>query len=154
MTPEQTELIQLRARVSELEAAQRQLQIYAEDLRRTFAERRRQLGYMNELHRISTMIGSVLEPGEVMARTLEGIRRLVQNQSACIYLFEGDQAIRAACDGDEALKPAERLPTGAPPFGPILANADAAAIPDDARSLVVAMRASGVAVGALHLIRT
>ena len=66
MTPEQTELIQLRARVRELEAAQRQLEIYAEDLRRTFAELRRQLGHMNELHRVSTMIGSVLEPGEVI----------------------------------------------------------------------------------------
>src|SRR5215207_2320557 len=100
-SPEQTELDTLRARVRELEAAQRQLEIYAEDLRRTFGELRRQLGYMSELHRISTMIGSVLEPGEVMARTLEGIGRLVVNQAACIYQLDGEEAVRAASDGDE-----------------------------------------------------
>ena len=154
MSPEESELTTLRARVRELEAAQRQLEIYAEDLRRTFAELRRQLGYMNELHRISTMIGSVLEPREVMARTLEGIRRLVANQAACIYLIDGDKAVRSACDGDESLLPAEQLPIDKPPLGPLLAHPDSAAIPDDARSLVVAMRASGTAVGALHLIRT
>src|SRR5215212_10457213 len=108
-SPEQAELTQLRARVRELEAAQRQLEIYAEDLRRTFGELRRQLGYMSELHRVSTMIGSVLEPREVMARTLEGVGRLVANQAACIYLIEGEEAIRAACVGDEALMPDERL---------------------------------------------
>ena len=72
MTPEQAELLQLRARVHELEAAQRQLEIYAEDLRRTFGELRRQLGHMNELHRISTVIGSVLETGEVPAIRMWG----------------------------------------------------------------------------------
>ncbi len=154
MMPEDTELTTLRARVHELEAAQRQLEIYAEDLRRTFTELRRQLGYMNELHRISTMIGSVLEPREVMARTLEGVGRLVANQAACIYLIEGDEAVRVACEGDEALLPAERLPVNETTLGPILAGSEPTSIPDDARSLVVAMRASGVAVGALHLIRT
>src|SRR3954471_17386035 len=111
MPSEQDELIQLRARVSELEAAQRQLEIYAEDLRRTFAELRRQLGYMNELHRVSTMIGSVLEPGEVTARTLEGVGRLVANQAACIYVIEEATATRAATLGDEALLPPNRLST-------------------------------------------
>jgi diguanylate cyclase (GGDEF)-like protein len=153
-TPEQSELVALRARVRELETSQRQLEIYAEDLRRTFAELRRQLGYMNELHRISTMIGSVLEPGEVMARTLEGIGRLVDNQAACIYLIDGDQAVRAASDGDEELLPPECLPIDRPPLGPTLAGRELAAIPDDAHSLVVAMRASGTLVGALLLFRT
>jgi diguanylate cyclase (GGDEF)-like protein len=134
MSPKETELTTLRARVREL---------------------RRQLGHMNELHRISTMIGSVLEPGEVMSRTLEGVGRLVENQAACIYLIEDDEAVRAACEGDEALLPPERVPlNGSTSLGPVLAGADAPSIPDDARSLVVAMRASGVAVGALHLIRT
>ena len=154
MTPEETELTTLRARVRELEAAQRQLEIYAEDLRRTFAELRRQLGYMNELHRISTMIGSVLEPREVMARTLEGVGHLVSNQAACIYLIEGDEAVRAAYEGDEALLPAERIPLNGSTLGPILAGSESPLIADDARSLVVAMRASGVTVGALYLIRT
>jgi diguanylate cyclase (GGDEF)-like protein len=153
MTPEEAELTTLRARVRDLEAAQRQLEIYAEDLRRTFAELRRQLGYMNELHRISTMIGSVLEPGEVMARTLDGIGRLVTNQAACIYLFDGDEAVRAAAEGNEALLPPTRLPISESSLAPILAGAETATITEDARYLTVAMRASGVAVGALHLIR-
>jgi diguanylate cyclase (GGDEF)-like protein len=152
-SPEQTELTQLRARVRELEAAQRQLEIYAEDLRRTFGELRRQLGYMSELHRVSTMIGAVLEPGEVMARTLEGVGRLVANQAAGIYLIEGDQAVRAAAVGDVTLLPAHRLPVGTPPIASILNGSEPAPIPEDARSLVVPMRASGMVVGVLHIIR-
>lgn len=153
MTPEQEELATLRARVRELEAGQRQLEIYAEDLQRTFAELRRQLGFMNELHRISTVIGEVLEPREVMARTLEGIGRLVANQAACIYLIEGDQVVRAAAVGDESLLPEVRLPLSQPPFDPLLSGSEPAAIPDDARSLMVAMRASGVVIGGLCLVR-
>ena len=99
LTDEQQELMQLRARVRELETSQRQLEIYAEDLRRTFGELRRQLGYMNELHRISTAIGEVLEPTEVMERTLSGLDRLVANQAVCIYLVENDAAVRTACHG-------------------------------------------------------
>ena len=154
LTPDQRELQQLRARVRELEASQRQLEIYAEDLRRTFRELRRQLGYMNELHSISTAIGEVLEPGEVMSRTLDGVSRLVANQAVGIYLIEGDMAVRAASRGDEALLPPESVPTGGPPFGELLASSEAVAIPDDARSLMVAMRAGGTTVGVLHLIRS
>lgn len=154
MSPEQTELTQLRARVRELEAAQRQLEIYAEDLRRTFAELRRQLGYMNELHRVSTMIGSVLEPREVMARTLEGVGRLVANQAGCIYLIDGHEGVRSACLGDETLLPPERISVDEAPFSSILAGAEPPTIPDDARSLLVAMRASGIVVGILHIIRS
>src|SRR5436190_20514722 len=153
-TPEQTELIHLRARVHELEASQRQLEIYAEDLRRTFAELRRQLGYMSELHGISTMIGSVLEPGEVMARTLEGVGRLVANQAACIYLVDGRGAVRSAFLGDESLLPPERVSVDEAPFSTLLDGGAPPAIPDHARSMLVAMRASGVVVGMLHIIRS
>src|SRR5437868_6317509 len=100
VTADQQELKLLRMRVRELETSQRQLEIYAEDLRRTFGELRRQLGYMNELHRISTAIGEVLEPTEVMARTLDGLDRLVANQAVCIYLVEDDAAVRAASHGE------------------------------------------------------
>src|SRR5262245_56566354 len=154
MPSEQDELIQLRARVSELEAAQRQLEIYAEDLRRTFAELRRQLGYMNELHRISSAIGAVLEPGEVMARTLEGIGRLVANQACCIYLIDGNEAVQVASLGEERMLPPDRVSLSGLPFGPVLAGVEPSTIPDDARSLAVAMRASGVVVGVLHLVRS
>ena len=91
MTPEQTELIQLRARVSELEAAQRQLEIYAEDLRRTFSELRRQLGYMSELHRVSTMIGSVLfarESGKHPAELRNMVTSPGGTTAAALYQME------------------------------------------------------------------
>lgn len=140
--------------MSELEAAQRQLEIYAEDLRRTFAELRRQLGYMNELHRVSTMIGSVLEPGEVMARTLEGVGRLVANEAACIYLIEERTASRAASLGDEGLLPPDRLSTDEPPISQMLDGSEPDPIAEDARSLAVAMRASGVVVGVLYIVRS
>src|SRR5690242_12045206 len=154
MSPEHAELVQLRSRVSELEAAQRQLEIYAEDLRRTFAELRRQLGYMNELHRVSTMIGSVLEPGEVLARTLEGVGRLVANDAACIYLIEETTATRAACLGDETLLPPDRLSTDDLPLAQMFDGSESDPIAEDARSLAVAMRASGVVVGVLYIVRS
>jgi diguanylate cyclase (GGDEF)-like protein len=154
LTPEQAELVQLRARVRELEDAQRQLEIYAEDLRRTFAELRRQLGYMSELHRVSTAIGSVLEPREVMARTLEGVERLVSNQASGIYLIQEDVAVREAHRGDDTLLPPERLPLDLPPLSLMLSGGEQVAIPDDGRSLLVPMRASGVVVGALQIVRS
>lgn len=153
MTPEHTELVHLRARVHELEAAQRQLEIYAEDLRRTFGELRRQLGHMNELHRISTVIGSVLEPGEVMARTLEGVGRLVPNDASCVYLSDPDKAVRAAMLGDVKLLPAVQLPVDGPPFGDMLAGLELPAISQDGRTLTITMRASGVVIGVLYLVR-
>jgi len=154
MTPEQEELLQLRARVHELEAAQRQLEIYAEDLRRTFGELRRQLGHMNELHRISTIIGSVLEPGEVMTRTLEGVGRLVANQASSIHLVEANEFACAASLGDPELLPAQRLPANDPHFGAVVSGTDAPAITEDGRTLSVAMRASGTVIGVLHLVRS
>ncbi|MCC7371454.1 MAG: sensor domain-containing diguanylate cyclase [Chloroflexi bacterium] len=153
LTGEQQELLRLRERVRELETSQRQLEIYAEDLRRTFGELRRQLTHMSDLHRISTSIGEVLEPAEVMARTLEGVGRLVENQAACIYLVEGEEMVRAATVGDLALLPPERLTVQVSPFGSLLSGADAAAIPADARSLMVVMRASGKIIGVLYIVR-
>src|SRR4051794_17708368 len=154
MTPDEQEIRQLRARVRDLEASQRQLEIYAEDLRRTFAELRRQLGHMNELHRISTAIGSILDPREVMERTLEGLGELVPNQAACIYLVDGHEVTRACVRGDGGLLPDEPSMTVDPALRPTLAGAEDGSIPDDARSLTVAMRAGGVIVGALHVVRS
>lgn len=154
MTPEELEVTQLRSRVRELEASQRQLEIYAEDLRRTFAELRRQLGHMNELHRLSAAIGSILDPREVMDRTLEGLGHLVPSQAACIYLVDGDAVIRAATRGDETLLPSERSPRADPALGPVLEGAEPGSAPEQARSLTVAMRAGGMIVGALHIARS
>jgi len=154
VTPEELELTQLRARVRELEAAQRQLEIYAEDLRRTFAELRRQLGHMNELHRISAAIGSILDPREVMDRTLEGLGHLVPSQAACIFLVDGESVVRAATRGDETMLPGERATLADPVLGPVLEGSEPGAIPEHARSLSVAMRAGGMIVGALHIVRS
>ncbi|MCC6176265.1 MAG: diguanylate cyclase [Chloroflexi bacterium] len=157
---EQVELAQLRAlyaqeqsRVRELEASQQQLELYANDLRRTFSELRRQLAHMNELHRISSAIGSVLDPNAVMARTLEGLDNLVDNQAACIYLLDGDRATQAARQGrDWLLPPADMLADEDPVARVLIAEGDDA-ISADGQSLTVGMRAGGVMIGALHLRR-
>ncbi len=144
---------QAQARVRELEASQRQLEVYAEDLRRTFAELRRQLGHMNELHRISTIIGSVLEPKEVMARTLEGLGRLVEHDLACIYLVEDGSGVRHARQGSLQWAPPRTVVLGHGPLGQVLAGTKITASSEDQRRLTVAMRAHGSVVGALHLAR-
>jgi len=142
-----------QARVRELEMAQRQLEIYAEDLRRTFAELRRQLNHMNELHRISTLIGSILEPNEVMIRTLEGLSRLVQNDAASIYVIEHDVAHRVCSRGRDELLPPETVWFDDDQLGEVLAGRAPSVVNSEGSTLTVAMRASGATVGALHLIR-
>ena len=142
-----------QARVRELEMAQRQLEIYAEDLRHTFAELRRQLNHMNELHRISTLIGSILEPNEVMLRTLEGLSRLVENDAASIYVIEDDVAQRVCTRGRDELLPPEVVSFDDAQLGDVLAERAPAAIGQDGTTLTVAMRASGATLGALHLRR-
>jgi diguanylate cyclase (GGDEF)-like protein len=145
---------QEQARVRELEAAQSQLEIYAQDLQRTFSELRRQLAHMNELHQISTIIGSVLEPNEVMTRTLDGLGRLVEHDAACIYLAEGDAAVRRAARGGLEHLPPRKVKPGEGGLGRVLAGIEPWASSIDRRSMTVAMRASGVAVGALHIVRS
>ncbi len=144
---------QAQARVHELEASQQQLEIYAEDLQRTFAELRRQLGHMNELHKISTIIGSVLEPKEVMARTLDGLGRLVLHDVACTYLVEGGGGVRRASQGSLQWAPPRTIALGHGPLGLVLAGTEMTMSSEDQRRLTVAMRASGSVVGALHLAR-
>jgi diguanylate cyclase (GGDEF)-like protein len=82
------------------------------------------------------------------------VGRLVANQAACIYLIEDDEAVRAAALGDERLMPAERLPISSEPIVQILDGIEPPPITADARSLPVAMRASGVVVGLLHIVRS
>jgi diguanylate cyclase (GGDEF)-like protein len=144
---------QQQARVRELEAAQSQLLIYAEDLQGTFAELRRQLTRMNELHDISTMIGSVLEPREVMSRTLVGLGRLLGNTVACIYILEGGVATRRAARGNGKHAPPRRIALGDGPIGELLASGELHRLSPDRRTLTVALRASGATVGAMYLMR-
>ncbi len=157
---EGVELAQLRrlyaqqqARVIELEAAQGQLLLYAEDLQGTFSELRRQLSRMNELHDISMVIGSVLEPREVMSRTLGGLGRLVEHDVACVYLVENGSAVRRATRGDVKLAPPRRIRLGEGPIGGLLAAGGTCLMASNHRALTVALRASGVTIGALHVVR-
>jgi len=142
------------SRVRELESAQRQLELYADDLQRTFRELRRQLSNMNELHQISTVIGSVLDPNEVMARTLDGLARLVEHDRACIYVIgDDDLAVRAADRGPASRLPPRRVRRGEGPIGLVLAAGESVLPPSEALSLTVPLRAGGTTVGALHLVR-
>ena len=61
-------------------------------------------------------IGSILEPTEVVVRTLEGLEHLVENQAACIYLIEDDCAVRAAFRWRVDLLPAEQVPLADSPL--------------------------------------
>ena len=140
-------------RVAELEVAQRQLELYAEDVRRTFAQLRTQLNNMNELHEISTAVGSILDPNEVMQRTLEGVGRLVTNDAATIYVIEGDIAQRAYVWGREDLAPPPTVALTDACLGAVLGGHAPSTMSPDGRALTVAMRASGTIVGALHLVR-
>lgn len=146
-------LEQQQARVRELESAQAQLEIYADDLQRTFRELRRQLSNMNELHKISTIIGSVLEPTEVMARTLDGLGRLVEHDLACIYLLEEGIAVRRVTRGKASPAPPDSARQGEGMVGRALLEGAEATVSNDGRSLAVPMRAGGAVVGALLLVR-
>ncbi|MDP8922934.1 MAG: GGDEF domain-containing protein [Chloroflexota bacterium] len=142
-----------QARGGELERALRRFEANAEDDRRMFAELRRQLGHMNELHRISTLIGSILDPSEVMQRTLEGVGRLVENDAAGIYLLEGHVAHRVCSRGREDLLPPATVSFDDDQLGAVLAGRSPSAVSPDGVCLTVAMRASATTIGALHLLR-
>ena len=114
---------------------------------------RRQLAQMNELRRISTLVGSSLEPDEVMGRTLEGLGRLVEHDVGCVYLAEGGGALRRAARGNADRVPPQRVGLGDSPVGRVLAD-DEAVSSADRITLTVPLLASGSTVGAcIHLRR-
>jgi two-component system, cell cycle response regulator len=144
---------QQSARIRELELSQRQLELYAEDLQRTFSQLRRQLAHMNELHNICTVIGSILEPSEVVDRTVEALGRIVEHDVACLYLVEDGSAVRQAARGVAARLPPRRVKVGHGPIGKAVAGADVNSVADDRTSMTVVMRTGGSTVGALYLAR-
>jgi len=92
----------LQAQVVELERARDQLQIYAEDLRRTHAELRRWITSLNALHDVSTSISSALDEQLVLERLLESVAVLVPSDSAAVYLAHEAHELRLrASDGRE-----------------------------------------------------
>ena len=144
-----------QARVRDLEVSQRQLEIYARDLQEMFGRLQRQLSLMDELHNVSIVIGSVLEPEEVMARTLDGLGRLLEHDLACIYLVQGGSAVRGAMRGHLAgVAPPSVVKLRDGRLGEVLAGRVPAATSDDGLALSVGMRAGGVTVGAVHIVRS
>jgi diguanylate cyclase (GGDEF)-like protein len=98
---------------SELNAArdaQQQLQTYADDFRRIYAESRQRLQQMTALYEVSTAIGATVDPQAVLARIIEGLGRLLPDAELAVYLLEdgGQLARREAAteELDEALAPA------------------------------------------------
>jgi diguanylate cyclase (GGDEF)-like protein len=68
--------------------AQQQLQAFADDFRRTYAESRRRLQQMTTLYEVSSLIGATVNPREVVERTVEGLKRLVPGEATALYLLE------------------------------------------------------------------
>lgn len=85
-----------------------QLETYAADLSRTYAELRRHLQHMTVLHEVSTRIVSALDPDEVLAGVLDSLNDLLTYQSASIYLADLDVAVPAG--GPHSVVPADSLP--------------------------------------------
>lgn len=142
-------------RVRQLEAAQSQLEKYAQDLQRTHRELRRQLARMAELHKIGTLISSVLDPKVVVTRTLNGLERLVGYDWACVYLLEDGIAVRVAASGDVARSTPRRVRLGEGPVGRLLADSEASptVVGGEGLELLTLMRSSGARVGVVRLVR-
>jgi len=70
-----------------------QLETYARDLSRTYAELRRHLHRMTVLHEVNTRIASALDVDEVLAGMLDSLGRLLTYQSAGVYLLDLDVAV-------------------------------------------------------------
>jgi K+-sensing histidine kinase KdpD len=83
----------LTAELAEARLAQRQLESYADDFRRTYAEARRLLQQMTALYEVSRSIGATVDPSEVLIRTTEGLRRLLPSDGVAIYLLDKDRRV-------------------------------------------------------------
>lgn len=100
----------LESELSAARDAQQQLQAYADDFRRIYAESRQRLQQMTALYEVSTTIGATVDPQAVLARIIEGLGRLLPDAELAVYLLEdgGQLARREAAteELDEALAPA------------------------------------------------
>jgi diguanylate cyclase (GGDEF)-like protein len=85
-----------------------QLETYAADLSRTYAELRRHLQRMTALHEVTTRMASALDPEVVVDGVLDSLTNLVRYQSAAVYLLDLDVAVPA--EGPHSVTPASRLP--------------------------------------------
>jgi diguanylate cyclase (GGDEF)-like protein len=149
-----------------------QLETYAADLSRTYAELRRHLQHMTALHEVNTRIVSALDPEDVLAGVLDSLGQLLTYETAGIYLVDLDVTVPA--EGPHAVVPgstpprlragrtfeAESLPGGLD----TLADDDSTVVeavrsqhtvgrvtPDGTFELVVPLCAGGRVLGALDL---
>jgi diguanylate cyclase (GGDEF)-like protein len=149
-----------------------QLETYAADLSRTYAELRRHLHHMTVLHEVNPRIASALDPDEVLAGMLDSLSQLLTYETAVVYLLDLDVA--APPEGPHTVVPAStppRLRAGrsfeAGPLHAIegsVADEDSTVVeamrgqhtvgratPSGALELVVPLRAGGRSLGALDL---
>jgi diguanylate cyclase (GGDEF)-like protein len=118
----------LASELDEARLARQQLQSYADDFRRTYAESRHRLQQMTTLYEVSTAIVSPVDPAEVLSRTIEGLRRLLPDTGAAIYLCDDDGPFarrRAASPLLAASRAPERLPRSEGILGRVLAEEQA-----------------------------
>ncbi len=85
-----------------------QLESYASDLARTYAELRRHLQHMTVLHEVNTRLASALDPEEVVASMLDSLGQLVSYDVACVYLL--DLGVSHEPAGAGALVASEGIP--------------------------------------------
>ena len=85
-----------------------QLETYAADLSRTYAELRRHLNQLTVLHEVNTRIVSALDPDEVLAGMLDSLGQLVTYETAVVYLLDLDVAVPA--EGPHTVVPADTPP--------------------------------------------
>ena len=78
----------LEAELAAARLAQEQLQSYADDFRRIYAESRQRLQHLAALYDVSTAIAATVDPQEVLERTAEGLVRLLPDAELAIYLLE------------------------------------------------------------------
>ncbi len=118
-----------------------QLETYAADLSRTYAELRRHLQHMTVLHEVSTRIVSALDPEEVLAGVLGSLGDLLTYQTAALYLVDLHVAVPA--EGPRTVTPtAGTLPRlrASRSFEESTQDADQGIVADENGTIVEAMR--------------
>lgn len=98
----QQRITTLDAELAEARIGQQQLQTYADDFRRTYAESRHRLQQMTGLYDVSATIGATVDPREVVTRIVDGFEQLLPGAGIALYLIEDRQFVRQALAGDIA----------------------------------------------------
>src|SRR5438105_9970063 len=78
-----------------------QLETYAADLNRTYAELRRHLHHMTVLHEVNLRIAAALDPDEVLAGVLDSLGQMLAYRTAAVYLM--DLGVAVPPDGPHTL---------------------------------------------------